>query len=117
MSNFTPLVSKTYEFEGDTVRVEFKRLKRKHMLNAIPALKRLQESDGDEAQLEKVNEFVNEIIDVIPEYIEVFDGLLDNQGQPITIETVIDDFYFLKLASQISMDMVKESSPQAQGNL
>jgi hypothetical protein len=121
MSNFTPLVTKEYEFEGDTVTVTFRRLKRKHMLQALPAMNRLSELDVNETEInnktELVNDFIGSIIDAIPEYVETFSGLADSEGNPIGIETVINDFYFLKLATFISMDMVKSSTPKMEGNL
>lgn len=114
MSNFTPLVSKDYEFEGDSVHVSFSRLKRKHMLNAIPAFKAVadaEEAGDDEAKLEAMNDFLGGIIDVIPEYVNRFEGLSDTAGNEVSITTVVNEFYFMKLASQICMDIVKESSP------
>lgn len=117
MSNFTPLVTRTYEFEGDTITVKFSRLKRKHMLNAMPALSNLNAAEDEVAKNVALNEFLNDVIDVIPEYVKEFNGLNDSEGNAISIETVIDDFYFLKLAAEMSMDMVKESAPLMEGNV
>lgn len=113
MSNFTPLVEKQYEFEGDNISVKFSRLKRKHMLRALPAMNKLakaQTEENEDSANEFLNDFLNTIIDAIPEYIVEFSGLSDSQNNPVPIQTVVDDFYFLSLAAQISMDMVKEST-------
>ena len=120
MSNFTPLVAKTYTFEGDEVKVEFSRLKRKHMLSVTPHLSKIDDvktaQDAKPEQLEAINELLNDIIDVIPEYVSSFTGLKDNNGLEIRIQSVVDDFYFLRLAIEIALDMIRASSPVREGN-
>ncbi len=127
MSNFTPLVEKEYEWDGDVIKVKFKRLKRKDMLLVFPALKQLNAvkdaKEGDEGvmmvdgtavMVEDISNAMNDILDVLleklPDYIVEFEGLVDSENKPITIETVADEFYFMKLCSMIVMDMVTESS-------
>jgi hypothetical protein len=123
MSNFTPLVTREYEFEGDKVTISFSRLKRKHMLEVMPYLSVLAGLDEEtpledytEEQQGALNEVINSIIDVIPDYVHNFEGLLSVDNSNVGIETVVDDFYFLALASMIALDMVKESSPVKEGN-
>jgi hypothetical protein len=119
MSNFTPLVSKTYEFDGDSIEVSFSRLKRKHMIAAMPGIKRLQDAqeaeDGD-AIANAINEILEKVIDNIPEYVQSFKGLADVEGRPIEIKTVVDEMYFVKLCSQLALDMIQSSSA-AGGNV
>ena len=113
MSNFTPLVRHEYEFEGDTVVVEFSRLKRKHMLGAMPALKKLQDSQGADKEddlNEAINDVLNSIVDVIPEYVVKLEGLSDAEGHAVDIETVCSTFYFMKLIIQIAVGMLEASS-------
>lgn len=125
MSNFTPLVKKEYDFEEDHVTVTFSRLKRQHMLSALPALKKLNEARGDvevvdgedtypnvdaDMQNEAINDMLDAIVDVLPKYVKEFDGLKDKEGNPVRIDTVAGEFYFLKLAVAISMDLMTESS-------
>ena len=113
MSNFTPLVKKEYEFEGDTIRVTFSRLKRKHMLSAMPLLAKLtkaKEAEDDEAVAELMGQILDTIVDVIPEYVQEFSGLNDAAGETVSIEAVIDNFYFMKLCMNMSLDMLNESS-------
>ncbi len=124
MSSFTPLVDKEYAFEGDEVKVRFSRLKRKHMLSVMPHLAALGGLDKDvdltsltSEQASAMNELLNDIIDVVPEYVKEFSGLKDSDGNPVQIGSVVDDFYFLGLATMIAMDMVKESSPVKEGNV
>lgn len=113
MSNFTPQVYKEYEFDGDTVKVTFSRLKRKHMLRATPAINKLQSMEDvpDSEKFGAMADVLDSIIDAIPEYVHEFEGLTDSQGQPVSIQTVVDDFYFLELASRLAGDMVEASAP------
>jgi hypothetical protein len=111
MSNFTPLVDHEFEFQGDTVKVRYARLKRTEMLKVLPLFKKLAESED---QQDGVNEILELLIDSIPEYVKEFSGLLDANGNPVTIDVVIADFYFLQLAAQIAMQMIKDSSPQGE---
>jgi len=111
MSNFTPLVTKEYDFDGDHIKVTFSRLTRKHMLAAMPAFKRMADSDEDSPErIEVINDVLNDIVDVIPKYVKSFDGLNDAEGNHIGIEIVINDMYFMRLAVLIASDMMRESS-------
>lgn len=120
MSNFTPLVIQEYEFEGDKIKIIFSRLKRKDMLDSMPALKRLndaQPNEGEEstpehgkAQSAAMNDVLNGIVDVIPGYVSEFSGLSDSEGNPVAIEIVCEEFYFMKLAIVIAVGMLQASS-------
>jgi hypothetical protein len=104
MSNFTPLVKKQYDFEGDTVTVRFARMRRKHMLKMIP---KIQSAQDDQ---DKVVDVLNDLLEMLPEYVKEFDGLTNAAGEPVTIDVVADDMYFSGLASDIAMDVLNESS-------
>ena len=117
MSNFTPLVTKEYEFEGDKVKVTFKRLTRKQMLDAIPLMNKINDLNSNDADLEStesltaINDFLNDIIDELPSSVIELEGLNDADGNAVSITTVVDDMYFMKLAALICMDVVRESAP------
>jgi hypothetical protein len=113
MSNFTPLVTKEYEFDGDKVTVIFTRLKRKDMLSALPAFKKLNDMDEDDDGAEKqevINDVLNGIADVIPDYVKTISGLVDADGDDVPIETVAEEMYFMRLCAQIAMDIMREST-------
>ncbi len=117
MSNFTPLVKTTYEFDGDTIQVWFSRLNRKDMLKILPSFAKIQQSKddaekGDEMSVEyvaNINDVLNEVAELIPKYIRKFEGLNDTDGKPITIETVVDEMYFSTLLSELIIDIIKQS--------
>ena len=120
MSNFTPLVIQEYEFEGDKVSIQFSRLKRKDMIDAMPALKRMSDAKPDEGEdatveqeealSEAINDVLNSIVDVIPGYVSEFTGLNDTEGNPVPIETVCAEFYFMKLAIKIAVGVMEASA-------
>ena len=71
MSNFTPLVNKEYEYDGDNISITFSRLLRKDMLNVLPAFLKLNKAEeGSEEYGEAVNEVLNNIADVLPGYVK-----------------------------------------------
>jgi len=113
MSNFTPLVNKQYEFEGDTVKVRFARLKRKHMFKLMPLIQQARDAVGEDGDKSKMAEFSTEMLgsmlDLLPSYVEEIDGLTDKAGNAISIDTVADDTYFIDLAGDIAMDILDAS--------
>ena len=120
MSNFTPLVIQEYEFEADKVSITFSRLKRKDMIEAMPALSRLHSAKPDDGvdptpvqekeMSEAINDVLNSIVDVIPGYVSEFTGLNDTEGNPVPIETVCAEFYFMKLAIKIAVGVMEASA-------
>lgn len=111
MSNFTPLVERTYEFEGDSVKIIFSRLRRKDMLAAMPAFKKMVDA-GEDAELKSsaINDVLNIIAEVLPEYVQVVEGLKDSEGNDIGIKTIADEMYFMGLCAKIATDIMGESS-------
>jgi len=131
MSNFTPLVHQEFEFQGDIIKVTYSRLKRVDMLGVIPYMKKLGEVQGEmvmvddlptfpdadeEAQGEALREILDQLIDVLPDYVTSFKGLKDADGDAVEIKTVINEFYFLSLATQIAVQMISDSSA-TEGNV
>lgn len=108
MSQFTPLVRRTYDFQNDKVNVAFKRLQRKHVLGFMPKVQAAQKAKGD-AALNAQNEMVNDLIDLLPEYVMEFDGLKDDNGDKIEFNTVVNEMYFIDLVTNIGMDLMNES--------
>lgn len=102
MSNFTPTVQETIEFDGDSVVVTFKRLSRKAMFELTPFIT----SDGnvkDEAgMMAKASEFV-------PSHVVSIEGLTDSTGAAIDIQTVVDNAYFIELTSEIIVALFDSS--------
>ncbi len=110
MSNFTPLVKREYEFDGDVIQVTFARLNRKDMVNVLPSFIKIKNAEKEsDLFLEGINDVLNDLADLIPIYVKTFEGLNDAEGNVITIETVVNEMYFSKLSTMIAMDLIKES--------
>jgi hypothetical protein len=112
MSNFTPLVKKEYEFEGDTVSVAFCRMKRKHTLRLLPIIQNLSKANNSEdAKFQEAaqSDLLEKLTDILPEHVKEFSGLKDSDGNPIDFNTVIDDSYFFNLVVDIGMALIDNS--------
>ncbi len=110
MSNFTPLVKREYEFDGDTVHVTFSRLRRKDMLTVLPSFMELKDAEEHSTEWsDGINSVLNILAEIMPKYVKELKGLLDAEGDLITIETVSEEMYFMKLSAMIAMDLIKES--------
>jgi len=107
MSNFTPLVKQEFEFQGDAVKITYSRLKRAEMLKVLPLMTSLK---GEDTEQSVVHEILELLIESLPNYVESFSGLTDAEGNDVEIGTVCDEFYFLPLAAQIALQMIKDSS-------
>ena len=111
MSNFTPLVNHEFKFQGDVVKVTYSRLKRTEMLKVLPLFKKVEDSEN---QADVVNEILELLIDSIPDYVKAFSGLIDAEGNQVAIDQVVSGFYFLNLAAEIAMQMIRDSSPKGE---
>jgi hypothetical protein len=112
MSNFTPTVSKTYKFEGDTITVEFSRLKRMDVLMMMPKVQQAAalQIEKDEAGAATLNnEVLNDLLTVLPDYVKKFDGLKYENGEPIKFEDAVNEMYFIDLITDIGMDVMNSS--------
>lgn len=95
MSYYTRTVTKVFDFEDDKVRVTFRRLKRKDVLETLVA-------DGTE--LEKSNR----LTDLLPHQVVSFDGLMA-EGKPVTLAEALEEQYFAPLVRDILRDLLSES--------
>ena len=108
MSNFTPLVKREFDFQGDTVKVSYSRLKRLDMLKVLPVMQKL--GNPENPNQDAVQEILELLIESLPGYVKDFSGLVDSEGQSIEIQAVVDEFYFMPLAAQIAVQMITDSS-------
>jgi hypothetical protein len=103
MSNFTPLVEKEYEFEGDTVKVEFARLRREDVMALMPLMRNMS------TDAENMPAAIGMMIDLLPKYIRSMKGLKNADGEALDVETLAGEVYFLDLATDIATDMFDSS--------
>ena len=111
MSNYTSTYTATYEFDGDTVQVKSKRLKRKDALKLAPYMN--VDDDGNVAMnLEKSIEFIDKSADVLKKNVVEFTGLVDADGEPIALGDILSDdgdTYFMPLVSDIIGGLIEHS--------
>ena len=100
MSKYTSKFKYEYDFEDDTVKVSSTRLKRKDFLKLTPFI---ETDDKGEVRMtfHDQNKFVDICADLLPKYIVSMTGLNDEDGVPITLETVIEETYFMDITSEM----------------
>ena len=95
MSSFTPLVKFETTFENDTITMSLKRLKRKAMMSLTPYINADGSGKIDELELMNVS------ADMLPDHVVDFKGLMDAEGNAITIEAMCEEAYFISLQGDI----------------
>ena len=108
MSNFTPLVTRKFTFEGDEVSVTFARLKRKHMMQLAPQFEKIK-ADDSTTDMEVLGPLIDGFGDKCHEYIRSIIGLKDANGDDVSTSEVIESSYFMELFADIMMAMIEDS--------
>lgn len=121
MSNFTPSVKFSTEFDGDTVTMQLSRMKKKHVMELMPILLRhagkVTPESNDEIVIDIVDMMKDEsdVIDMaskfLPDYVNNFSGLSDANGAAIDLELAMDQNYFQPLISEIIRELINISKP------
>lgn len=121
MSNFTTTFTHQSVFDGDTVKVELRRLKRKHVAKLSPFFAQAESGEiklkfADQLQLLEVLEHI------LPECVVSIDGLKDKGNNALKLSDIIEDIYFMPLfqgwmgalvsSSFMKGDEEKKSVPQ-----
>lgn len=106
MSKYTPTFSSQKEFDGDQVSVEFRRMKRKHMM--LIASKSEINADGKSVIRGTPDELLDTMASVIKECVVSVD-LLDANGTAVSIDTIIEDLYFFDLAMWMLNELMSNS--------
>ena len=103
MSQFTPLVSYETEFEGDRITMNLRRLQRKDMQKLTPYMH--AEDGGTKITFSDQMEFSNMAMDLLPVYVSNFQGLTNSAGEPMSIESIIDEVYFSSLLQELVVEI------------
>lgn len=106
MSNFTPMVTEDFDFDGDTVTVTFERMKRKHIVLLSPHMDPSQEGV---VSFEDQVQFTEVAVEILPEVVKTLTGLVDSGGNNIALDTVLEETYFTKLVADIMSAVMKNS--------
>ena len=119
MSNFTRTFTKNYDFDGDKVHVEMKRLKRAQALTLIPVVQEVsnaaESDDPNKAQMQTETAMgLMEIAEgILKDAIVKVSGLYfdDTEVQVGTeeFEEMLTSVYFMQLIMLIVNDLIEES--------
>jgi len=109
MSNYRKSIGKTFEFEGDKVRVIVTPMKRKDALKIIPLLNIDTETGKAQLTLENQYQILDVAADLLPKSIKEFQGLKDNEGRSY------ERFEFYGLTSDVVFDLFNHSHNIGQG--
>ena len=113
MSNFTPLVPFSIEFDGDNITMNLRRMKKKLLMKIAPFFddSEVDKSGKLKLTIESQLVLVNMMEDVLPNQVENFDGLMAKDNTTIPLEDMIPEAYFLELSSDIFGEIFKISNP------
>ena len=98
MSKFTLQVTKIFHFDGDNITVTFARLKRGDAYNIFASE---QENDTIRGKM---------LLDLVPAYVKQMTGVTDSNGNPLTMDDIKDEVYFLPLLREISQALFEASN-------
>lgn len=104
MSKYTPTFIRSREFDGDNVSVTFKHLKRQHLLKVAGKIS--QNDEGMPVLKGDQGEILDLMADILADCVESINGLTDNVGNTISLDTVISEVYFLPLSSWIFSELM-----------
>lgn len=108
MGHYTPTVVKTFQFEDEEVKVQFRRLKRKHLVKLLPIVGGMKE-DSKEDLYESAEKLLGMFGDTASEYIVSITGLHDNEGNEVPVSAVTEESYFFGLYADIIVEMIQAS--------
>lgn len=125
MSSYLKQIRYETKFDGDTVVAVMRPLEFADLLTIDPLLTVTSEardrmrdavSSSDLKRLEdEVGRagaaVVNKALEVLPRYIISLEGLIDNEGQPITVQEVLGSGYFVQLVSELITTLRAKSTP------
>ena len=125
MGTFTPSISKSFEFDGDSVTVVFNRMKNRHFLRIAPFL--LPDPEGPrtlQAGMMRSVKLVEDSKDILKECIVSVSGLTDSSGRSLVLEDIIEEGFFIPLLDRMlgalmevsvlrEVDAKKSDAPQA----
>lgn len=99
MGNFTQTFMHESEFDGDKIRVELRRLKRKHVAKLSPFIS--QHADGAmRLTFDQQMPLLAVLEEILPECIANLEGLKDRGNNALKIGDIIEDVYFMPLFSE-----------------
>lgn len=107
MSGFTKTFKYETEFDGDKVQFTLSRMTRKDVMLVTPMLAKIDKSISEEEAMEVTNQF----IDVLKACVVNMTGLTDEEGNEVSVETMLEEQYFFALSSEVISVLMERSNP------
>ncbi|KKL79399.1 hypothetical protein LCGC14_2015240 [marine sediment metagenome] len=104
MSQFTPTVKFTTEFDGDTITMTLKRLTRKQLHTCAPIMENLD-------NFEKKLQYLDVMAQLLPDVVSDFRGLMTENGEA-SLESILEEGFFGPLIDEISGELFRISFHQ-----
>lgn len=101
MSNFTKSEEFKTEFQKDIVEMRLTRLKRGDIKELSPYIKQPDENGNITLSFSENIEFTGMAAEILPRYVTNFKGLTDKAGEPIELEDILEETYFITLVGNI----------------
>lgn len=114
MSKFTPSITRTYEYEGDTVTIVMNRLKRKDAVKMMPFFGEPDENGNYKMSVQQQMVLLDNCADIIRKNVVSITGMSFDEAVNDVIAVVFDEAYFLELLSDILNDMIEASFTKAE---
>lgn len=109
MSNFTPRVEETVEFDGDTITYTSQRLKKVDMAMLKPLMPEPDENGKVVMSISDNVRLIDATIGLLPKYVSNFRGLTAKDGSTIDLEHMLGEAYFYSLQSDMASRLLKAS--------
>lgn len=112
MGRFTPTFEHTEEFDGDTIKLRLRRLKRAQMQVLAPHMKT---DDAGETKMSFADTLalLEAAEKVLPEAVESMSGLLID-GREVAISDIVEETYFMPLLGNLLRTLFEASTVQGQ---
>lgn len=110
MGTFTSVIKKEFEFDGDKVVVTFRRMKNKHFLKIAPFL--IPDPNGPptlKAGMLRAVKLVDDAKEILTECVVRIVGLTDAEGNPLGLETILEESFFISLMDEMLGFLMEES--------
>jgi hypothetical protein len=104
------------EFDGNTVSMDVKPLKRGAFLRLLPVLDMFQAAASNASDTQRVADFdtvMGAIGKFLPEYVKNITGF-EVDGRPPTIQDIIDETPFARLCTDVIIELTRISTLSAQ---
>lgn len=111
MSNFTPKVHETIEYDGDTVTFDLRRMLKEDVLETAPYTPQPDENGVVRVDPEKNVKLINCVIDMLPKYVDNFKGLTNAEGIVVPFDEMYAEGYFYTLQIEMASRLYECSFP------